>query len=77
MHKIASINSDEDIQEETRRKNKLTAVTDLGSLESGTTRDDDDGKRVVSINEAFELSGGFGRYQRFSALMLILTMCLS
>ena len=58
----ASINSYEEIQEETKRKNKLTAITDLGSLENGTTQADDDGKRVVSIDEAFDISGGFGRY---------------
>lgn len=61
--KMVSLNSDEDIQEENKRRNKLTSITDMGSLESGTTRaGEEDGKRVVDINEAFELSGGFGRY---------------
>jgi len=58
----ASLNSDDGIYEETMRKNKFTTITDQGSLENGTTQADDDGKRVVSIEEAFDLSGGFGRY---------------
>jgi hypothetical protein len=47
-------------------------------MDTSQTQDVDlNGKQLVTIDQAFEICGGFGRFQKLNAAVLILAMVLS
>lgn len=85
---FTSINNEYEVEEvETKRKGKHNhklgaAVNEETSYENGESiKSEEDidlvGKELVTIDQAFELCGGFGRFQKINATVLIMTMVLS